>query len=163
MPCHGCRPSLRHAQILSPDGLLSTSLLSFMRQPRRPSLSKRRKTTTINCIYIYIYIHIQRAQWSEYMYMHIYIYIHKISIYIYIHVYLSGILTRSSRLNVDSHLGRETRKVDQSEGRQGEDSQEGAVDIVALFARCGCWFILWVTESTLFSRLLDRLIDCLIA
>ena len=33
------------------------------------------------------------------------------------------------------NLRRETRKVDQSEGRQGEDSQEGAVDIVALFAR----------------------------
>ena len=30
--------------------------------------------------------------------------------------------------------GRETRKVDQSEGRQGEDSKEGAAHIVALLA-----------------------------
>ena len=43
-----------------------------------------------------------------------------------------------SQPQIKSYLRRETRKVDQSEGGQGEDSQEGAVDIVALFARCGC-------------------------
>ena len=41
-------------------------------------------------------------------------------------------------MRIMKDLRRETRKVDQSEGRQGEDSQEGAVDIVALCARCGC-------------------------
>ena len=53
------------------------------------------------------------------------------------------------------YLRRETQKVDQSERRQREDTKEGAAHIVALLAWCGCWFILWVTESTLFTRLLD--------
>ena len=62
----------------------------------------------------------------------------------------------------EAHLRRETQKVHQSEGRQGEDAKEGAAHIVALFAWCGCWFILSVTESTLCTRLLDTLVDCLL-
>ena len=60
-------------------------------------------------------------------------------------------------------LRRETRKVDQSEGKQGEDAKEGTAYILALLAWCCCWVSLWVTEFTLFPRLVAGLIDCLVS
>ena len=60
-------------------------------------------------------------------------------------------------------LRRETRKVDQSEGKPGEDAKQGTAYILALLAWCCCWVITWMTEFTLFTRLLEGLIDCLVS
>ena len=62
-------------------------------------------------MYVYIYIYL-----CVYIYIHVYIYVYK---YIYM---------------VKMYLRRETRKVDQSEGKQGEDAKEGTSHILALLA-----------------------------
>ena len=62
---------------------------------------------------------------------------------------------KNNKFMVLLYLRRETRRIDQSEGRYGEDAKEGTAHIVALFAWCDGSVILWVTGSTLFTRLLD--------